>query len=150
MLQRICADVPPSLIMFDRFDRGFNRRKVFTEILSQGHHLLCRAKSNAAFYQIPVLPKKPKPGRPHSTDPPVCSCTIITCPPNSMLERIHHRRPVILPQDAYLQWLRPDEQSPQTLQPLLKPYQEQEMETYAVSTFVNRPANDSPKCIAPL
>jgi len=61
VLKRICANIPPSLIVFDR---GFNRRKVFTLILSQGHHLLCRAKSNAAFYQIPTRPKQPKRGRP--------------------------------------------------------------------------------------
>lgn len=53
--------VPPSLIVFDR---GFNRRKVFTQILSQRHHLLCRARSNAAFYHIPKSPKHPKRGRP--------------------------------------------------------------------------------------
>ena len=38
--------------------------KVFEAILSQGHHLLCRAKSNAVFYQIPPTPKKQKRGRP--------------------------------------------------------------------------------------
>ena len=53
--------MPPGLIIFDR---GFNRRKVFAEILSQGHHLLCRAKSNAAFYHLPKHPKHRKRGRP--------------------------------------------------------------------------------------
>ncbi|RKU09550.1 hypothetical protein C6501_15270 [Candidatus Poribacteria bacterium] len=61
MLKSICANVPPGLIIFDR---GFNRRKVFTTILAQGHHLLCRAKSNAVFYRIPTRPKHPKRGRP--------------------------------------------------------------------------------------
>ena len=37
---------------------------MFTEILSQGHHLLCRARSNAAFFHIPKRPKHPKKGRP--------------------------------------------------------------------------------------
>ena len=31
----------------------------------------------------------------------VLSCTILTCPPNEMLEQIHHRMPVILDYDAY-------------------------------------------------
>ncbi|RKU13237.1 hypothetical protein C6501_09580, partial [Candidatus Poribacteria bacterium] len=61
VLKSICANVPPGLIIFDR---GFNRRKVFTTILAQGHHLLCRAKSNAVFYRIPTRPKHPKRGRP--------------------------------------------------------------------------------------
>ncbi len=81
---------------------------------------------------------------------PLRSCTIITCPPNSMLEEIHHRMPVILPQDRYAQWLAPGEQSSETLQPLLTPYQGEEMEAYPVSRLVNRPTNDSPECIAPI
>ena len=80
---------------------------------------------------------------------PLRSCTIITCPPNSILGEIHHRMPVILPQDAYAQWLAHEEQSPETLQPLLTPYPGEEMEAYPVSRFVNRPTNDSPECIAP-
>ena len=61
VLKHLCGLMPPGLIIFDR---GFNRRKVFTELLSQGHHLLCRAKSNAAFFHIPKRPKHPKKGRP--------------------------------------------------------------------------------------
>ena len=41
VLKRICSQIPPGLIIFDR---GFNRRKVFEAVLSAGHHLLCRAK----------------------------------------------------------------------------------------------------------
>ena len=82
-------------------------------------------------------------------DEPLRSCTIITCPPNTLLEKIHHRMPVILPQGAYAEWLSPDERSADVLQPLLVPYTDEEMEAYPVSTFVNRPTNDSPACIAP-
>ena len=61
VLKRLCSLMPRNLIVFDR---GFNRRKVFTQILSQGHHLLCRARSNAVFYYIPKQPKKRERGRP--------------------------------------------------------------------------------------
>ena len=61
VLKHLCGLMPPGLIIFDR---GFNRRKVFTEVLSQGHHLLGRAKSNAAFFYLPKRPKFPKKGRP--------------------------------------------------------------------------------------
>ena len=63
VLSSLCNKVPPGLIIFDR---GFNRRKVFEEILSQGHDLLCRAKSNAVFEYIPKpIPEgKRKKGRP--------------------------------------------------------------------------------------
>ena len=64
VLKHLCGMMPPGLIVFDR---GFNRRPVFTEILSQGHHLLCRARSNAVFHYIPKQPKKRGRGRPRST-----------------------------------------------------------------------------------
>ena len=80
----------------------------------------------------------------------LCSCTIITCPPNAVLAEIHHRMPVILPADAYAAWLAPDDQSSEVLQPLLVPYADEEMEAYPVSRFVNRSANNSPECIAPV
>ena len=69
MLKRLCAKMPPGLIVFDR---GFNRRRVFTYILSEGHHFLCRAKSNAVFHYIPKPPKSPKQGRPRRYGSRVC------------------------------------------------------------------------------
>ena len=61
VLKRICSKIRPGLIIFDR---GFARRKVFTMVLSFGHHILCRAKSNAVFYRLPKQPKRPQRGRP--------------------------------------------------------------------------------------
>ena len=61
VLKRICSRIPRGLIIFDR---GFAWRKVFTMALSFGHHILCRAKSNAVFYRLPKHPKRPKRGRP--------------------------------------------------------------------------------------
>ncbi len=61
VLKRICSKIAPGLIIFDR---GFARRKVFTIARSFGHHILCRAKSNAVFYRLPKPPKRPKRGRP--------------------------------------------------------------------------------------
>ena len=61
ILKRICSNIPPGLIIFDR---GFNRRKVFQSLLDIGHHILCRAKSNAVFYRLPPVVNPPKRGRP--------------------------------------------------------------------------------------
>ena len=61
ILKRICSQLPRGLILFDR---GFARRKVFERCLGLGHHLLCRAKSNAVFYRIPKLVKVRRPGHP--------------------------------------------------------------------------------------
>ncbi|RKU12516.1 hypothetical protein C6503_17160 [Candidatus Poribacteria bacterium] len=61
VLKRICSKIVPGLIIFDR---GFARRKVFTMARSFGHHILCRAKSNAVFYRLPKPPKHRQRGRP--------------------------------------------------------------------------------------
>ena len=61
VLKRICSKIPRGLIIFDR---GFARRKVFTMALGFGHHILCRAKSNAVFYRLPQRPQRPQRGRP--------------------------------------------------------------------------------------
>ena len=61
VLKRICSKIPRGLLIFDR---GFARRKVFTMALDLGHHILCRAKSNAVFYRLPKPPKRPQRGRP--------------------------------------------------------------------------------------
>ena len=61
VLKRICSKIPRGLIIFDR---GFAQRKVFTMALALGHHILCRAKSNAVFYRLPKQPKHRRRGRP--------------------------------------------------------------------------------------
>ena len=78
------------------------------------------------------------------------TCTIITCEPNSIISKFHHRMPVILPPENYLDWIDPAERSPDELGGLLKPYPAEEMEAYPVSRFVNNPRNNSPQCILPL
>ena len=61
VLKRICSKIPRGLIIFDR---GFARRKVFRMLRGFGHHILCRAKSNAVFYRLPKPPKRRQRGRP--------------------------------------------------------------------------------------
>ena len=80
----------------------------------------------------------------------VLSCTIITGPPNEMLEQIHHRMPVILDGDAHDLWLDPAEQTSAKLNHLLQPYPADEMEAYPVSRLVNQPRNDRAECILPV
>ena len=86
---------------------------------------------------------------PSTDDDPLLSCTIITTLPNSLMETIHRRMPVILEPDDYDLWLDPSDQTPNQLDGLLKPYPAEEMMAYPVSRLVNRPSNDSPDCIAP-
>jgi putative SOS response-associated peptidase YedK len=78
------------------------------------------------------------------------SCTIITIEPNELMAPLHNRMPVILPPDAYTQWLDSAPQTPDSLQPLIKPYPAEEMSAYPVSTLVNNPKNDLAECVVPV
>ena len=75
------------------------------------------------------------------------SCTIITTEPNSFIESIHNRMPVILPEEAEALWLDPLTEDPDLLKPLLLPLPAGSMESYPVSTLVNSPKNATPECI---
>lgn len=83
-------------------------------------------------------------------DDVILSCTIITTNPNELTRPIHNRMPVILPRQAYGQWLDPAEQKAEQLQGLLKPYPADEMTAYPVSTVVNNPTNETPACVKPI
>ena len=78
------------------------------------------------------------------------SCAIITTEPNSLMEKIHDRMPVILPPKAYGLWLTPGELPAEKTLPLLKPFAASQMKAVAVSTLVNNPAFDSPECVRPV
>jgi putative SOS response-associated peptidase YedK len=78
------------------------------------------------------------------------SCTIITTQPNSLLETIHNRMPVILPPDAYQEWLVTEDRQPSQLDRLLVPYPAAEMTAFPVSKLVNRPEVETPELVKPL
>ena len=77
------------------------------------------------------------------------SCTIITTEANELIQPIHDRMPVILPEDVEPFWLDSGMQDGAALTSLLVPYPAEAMTTYEVSTLVNSAANDGPDLIAP-
>jgi len=77
------------------------------------------------------------------------TCSIVTTVPNSLMEPIHNRMPVILGREARGAWLDPSPRAPNQLQHLLVPYPAEEMIAFPVSTRVNSPANDDANCIQP-
>ena len=81
---------------------------------------------------------------------PLETFTILTTEPNELLAPVHNRMPVVLAPEEMTTWLDPGIQDPAELIPLLDAFPAGEMEGYPVSTFVNSPGNDSPRCIAPL
>lgn len=77
------------------------------------------------------------------------SCTIITTEANELLQPIHDRMPVILPEDVEPLWLDGGMRDGAALVGLLAPYPSEAMTAYEVSTLVNSAANDGPDLIAP-
>jgi len=77
------------------------------------------------------------------------TCTIITTTPNELMESIHDRMPVIIHPRDYNKWLDSAPQTPENLQPLIKPYPAEAMSAYPVSTLVNSTTNDAPELVVP-
>jgi putative SOS response-associated peptidase YedK len=77
----------------------------------------------------------------HESGEEVESCAILTTGANELMKPIHDRMPVILPEEAYSAWLEQPDAA------LLQPYPADRMEAIPVSTYVNSPRNQGPKCI---
>src|SRR5690606_22779944 len=78
------------------------------------------------------------------------SCTILTTSANNMMTTLHNRMPVILEPADYAVWLHSDGQAQDELHHLLRPADDDLLVAHPVSTFVNRPQNDGPECVASL
>jgi putative SOS response-associated peptidase YedK len=73
--------------------------------------------------------------------------TIVTTRANRTLAAIHDRMPVILAPEAFDLWLDCAHVDAATATSLIQPAPENLLEVYAVSTAVNRTANDDPKLV---
>jgi putative SOS response-associated peptidase YedK len=77
------------------------------------------------------------------------TCTLLTTEANELLRPVHERMPVILEPSSYNRWLDPACQQVDLLQTLLRPSRSEDMIGYPVSSLVNNPRNDNPKCVEP-
>lgn len=80
----------------------------------------------------------------------VRSCSIITGRPNEVVADIHDRMPAILPEESWPLWLDRGVEDGNEIEPLLQVYPESAMAQHAVSTLVNKVANNYPECVEPL
>ncbi len=78
------------------------------------------------------------------------SCAIITTTPNTLVEKIHDRMPVILPPQAYDLWLTAGDLPYEQSLPLLTSFAATQMKAAPVSTRVNNPAFEAPECVTPV
>src|SRR5436853_539555 len=75
------------------------------------------------------------------------TAAIVTTEANRTLRAIHHRMPVILAPDAFDFWLDCANVDAATAAAAIAPAPDNLLETYEISTAVNRVANDSPALI---
>lgn len=75
-------------------------------------------------------------------DAAISSCAIVTTGANELLEPIHDRMPVILPEEDYQLWLDPRVEASE-LRKLLVPFPTAEMKSHPVASQVNRPEIDN-------
>lgn len=86
------------------------------------------------------------------TDPEgedIYTCSILTTGPNELMESIHDRMPVILPEHHWNLWLDPAVQDKERLQELLVPYPAEQMAARRVSKLVGNVKNKGPEVQGP-
>ena len=87
---------------------------------------------------------KPKDG------PPLLSCTIITTEPNSLMEPIHNRMPVILGDEDIAKWLGKEPADNDAIVAMLKPFDASRMTAWPVSKAVGNVKNKGHELLEPL
>jgi putative SOS response-associated peptidase YedK len=75
------------------------------------------------------------------------TCTIITSKPNSLIEDVHDRMPIILNRSGLDVWLDPAVKDKELILSLLKPYPASKMIKYPVSRAVGKVSNVDPELI---
>jgi putative SOS response-associated peptidase YedK len=76
--------------------------------------------------------------------------SLITTVPNSLMQPIHDRMPVIVAREDYARWLDPANQDSAALMSFVRPYPAERMEGWPVSPRVNQPQNDEPGLLEPV
>jgi putative SOS response-associated peptidase YedK len=73
--------------------------------------------------------------------------TVITTDPNEVVQPLHDRMPVIIPEQDYDRWLKADPERPPI--DLLRPYDADKMTAWKVDKAVGNVKNDGPELIEP-
>lgn len=76
--------------------------------------------------------------------------SIITTEPNREMATVHNRMPVILHQSDEAAWLDPELNDRSAIAPFLRPYEDNGLDLYQVSSDVSSPRFNQPSLIYPL
>lgn len=80
---------------------------------------------------------------------PVETCTIITTTPSPLSAAIHDRMPAILDDAAIDAWLNPQTTDATEITQLIRPFEDPAFVIDPVSTLVNSPTHEDPRCVEP-
>ena len=75
--------------------------------------------------------------------------TIVTTTPNAVVAELHDRMPVIVPDEAWSQWLDPRPAEPGELRAMLEPSDAVALEIAPASRLVNDVRHDGPELLLP-
>src|SRR5690625_355454 len=78
------------------------------------------------------------------------TCTMLTKDANSFMKDIHHRMPIILPEDEEKTWLENSITNRQEVHTYIQSMSSESMRAYPVSTYVNFVKNNDETCIKPI
>ncbi len=84
-----------------------------------------------------------------STDQVIESCSILTTDSNNLVAKIHDRMPVILSPPEFDAWLDREMTDIEKQKMFFTPFPADMLDAVRVSSEVNNPQNDSPKCYKP-
>lgn len=76
------------------------------------------------------------------------TCAILTTTPNSVLQPVHDRMPVMLTPEQCVEWVETDGSDPKPLERLLASAPAERMTAFKVGPAVSSVRNDGPECIA--
>jgi len=82
-----------------------------------------------------------------SEEQTINSTAIVTTCANDLVMKIHDRMPLILNKTEQELWLNNRTEDLDSIRELMRPYRGDDLETYAVSTYVNDPSNEGSRCI---
>lgn len=72
---------------------------------------------------------------------------MLTTDSNDFMRPIHHRMPIILPENKEDDWLKSPFPNATEAQQFIRSIEMEPLKAYAVSTYVNRATNDDEQCI---
>jgi putative SOS response-associated peptidase YedK len=86
--------------------------------------------------------------RPADGGKPLLTCAMLTVPANDTVKPVHNRMPAILSAQDYAPWTSRENDDPDEVLPLVRPYEAREMTATAVGPFVNDARHEGEECLA--